>query len=114
MSEVANISIDLSVQKKESEKFKIQYDLKKFKLSKILSNNTNRKTVVLLGAFPDLSEDDLALVILEKSAFTEENVSTENDKNYFLNFQKVDNDLVNNIYGSYRCYPNGDLNGEIL
>lgn len=104
--------IAVTSEKEITESQSIPYDLKNFKLSKILSNNTSRKNVVLLGTFANLSADDLALVILEKSAFTEENVSTENDKSYFVNFKKVENDLVNNIYGSFRCYPDGDLNGE--
>lgn len=90
----------------------VPYDLKNFTLTKILSNNTSRKTVVCLGTFKDLSEEDLALIILEKTAFTEENVATDTDKSYFVNFKTVENLLLNSEYGSFKCFPKGSLNGK--
>lgn len=40
----------------------------------ILSNNTRGKTISVLGKFPKLSETNEAIVILEKKAFTQEQI----------------------------------------
>lgn len=101
------------ISKESIEAPQVPYDLKNFKLSKILSNNTNRKTIVLLGAFEKLPGEELALIILEKLAFTEENVATDSQNRYFDNFSKVDTILVNSEYGSFKCFPEGQLNGKL-
>lgn len=41
-----------------------------FRLERLLSNNTNRKTICLLGHFEDNAEHK-AIVILEKLAFSD-------------------------------------------
>lgn len=65
----------------------------KFRLIKILNNNSARKMVCCLGHFTDLSETDEALIIFEKTAFTktllgctdddddDANVGSNNDAN---------------------------------
>jgi len=42
------------------------YDLSKFQLKRILTNNSVRKSISLLGTFPDLGTDD-AIVVFEKN-----------------------------------------------
>jgi len=41
------------------------YDLSKFRLKRILTNNTVRKSISLLGTFDDPADD--AIVVLEKN-----------------------------------------------
>ncbi|XP_055902887.1 m7GpppX diphosphatase [Eupeodes corollae] len=88
------------------------YDISKFKLTKILNNNTVRKSIALLGTFPDISEVDQALVIFEKNAFTESDVQTDGstDKSFFSSKTKTNVEFLNNIYGSFQCIPESDLN----
>lgn len=43
------------------------YNLSKFRLKRILSNNSVRKSISLLGTFPDLSDTDDAIVVFEKN-----------------------------------------------
>lgn len=47
------------------------YDLAHFEPERILNNNSTHKTVSLLGHFGNLSRDSYAIVVLEKTAFTE-------------------------------------------
>lgn len=47
------------------------YDLAHFEPVRILSNNSTHRTVSLLGHFGNLSRDKYAIVVLEKTAFTE-------------------------------------------
>ena len=107
------------------------YDLNKFKLIRILNNNTRNKSIALLGKFPDLSDTDRAIVIFEKQAFQESDVATKNENetngneeeqvltqknadkvSYFGNNLKVQTEFINNIYGSYQCIPPPDLSGK--
>ncbi|KAH8295354.1 hypothetical protein KR018_010401 [Drosophila ironensis] len=92
------------------------YDLSKFRLKRILSNNSVRKSISLLGTFPDLSETDDAIVVFEKNAYRESDVSTETPKedspkkpSYFSDDLKVATEFVNNIYGSFQVVPGRDL-----
>lgn len=52
------------------------YDLNKFRLERILNNNTRNKSIALLGNFPHLSDSDRAIIIFEKQAFQESDVAT--------------------------------------
>ncbi|KAI8044646.1 hypothetical protein M5D96_000817 [Drosophila gunungcola] len=52
------------------------YDLSKFRLKRILTNNSVRKSISLLGTFPDISETDDAIVVFEKNAYRESDVAT--------------------------------------
>jgi Scavenger mRNA decapping enzyme (DcpS) N-terminal len=52
-----------------------KYKFSDFKPDRILSNNTNRKTITIVGKFPSLSTENQAIILLEKSAFTEENTA---------------------------------------
>lgn len=105
------------------------YDLRKFKLERILQNNTVRKSIALLGKFPDLSQTDQAIVLFEKKAFRESEVQTEdkqaenvdtkteedsmqNGSSYFENDLQIQTEFINNIYGSFQCVPSAKLNGK--
>ncbi|XP_023936869.2 m7GpppX diphosphatase [Bicyclus anynana] len=83
-----------------------QLQLRDFILSKILNNNTNRKIVCALGNFKDKS--GVALVILEKNAFKEEEL---NEKGYFSEDSELRTFFQNDIYGNYVCFPNSSING---
>lgn len=48
-----------------------RFDLAHFEPVRILNNNSTHKTVSLLGHFGNLSRDSYAIVVLEKTAFTE-------------------------------------------
>ncbi|XP_030374012.1 m7GpppX diphosphatase [Scaptodrosophila lebanonensis] len=94
------------------------YDLTKFKLKRILNNNSVRKTIALLGTFPDNDESAAAVVIFEKHAYRESDVATGAPSNeeplkpsYFSTDLSVRTDFVNNIYGSYHCVPASELCG---
>lgn len=47
------------------------YDLAHFEPVRVLNNNSTHKTVTLLGHFGNLSRDSFAIIVLEKTAFTE-------------------------------------------
>lgn len=47
------------------------YDLAHFEPVRILNNNSTHKTVSLLGHFGNLSRDSYAIIVLEKTAFSE-------------------------------------------
>lgn len=78
---------------------KSNYDLSKFQADRILSNNTERKTVCVIGKFPELSEEDQAIIILEKSAFTEEQILSADVQKNFFQFVTLNKEFVNDIYG---------------
>ncbi|XP_022828617.1 m7GpppX diphosphatase [Spodoptera litura] len=84
----------------------IHLQLKDFILEKILNNNTNRKTVCVLGKFKDKS--GVALVILEKNAFKEEDLDNEG---YFSVDTELKTFFENDIYGNYECFPRSSING---
>lgn len=83
--------------------------LKDFVLEKILNNNTNRKTVCVQGKFKDKS--GVALVILEKNAFKEEELD---NSGYFSVDSELRTFFQNDIYGNFECFPRASINGELL
>ncbi|SPP83154.1 m7GpppX diphosphatase [Drosophila guanche] len=92
------------------------YDISKFRLKRILNNNSVRKSISLLGTFPDLSETDEAIVVFEKNAYQESDISTEAASkespakpSYFSAELKVNTEFINNIYGSFQVVPSLDL-----
>lgn len=80
--------------------------LANYRVDRILSNNTNRKTVVLLGHFTESAEEQ-AIVVLEKKSFTEEELL---DGRYIEKVVRIDEQFVNDIYGNYELVPGEDLN----
>ncbi|XP_013119512.2 m7GpppX diphosphatase [Stomoxys calcitrans] len=123
-----NSEITTSIEEKTPTKqATASYDLNKFRLHRILNNNTRNKSIALLGRFPDVSENDQAIIVLEKQSFQESDVATSSDNSngvakedvvvnlaaasYFNNDLKVQTEFINNIYGNYRCSPPSELNG---
>ncbi|GBP26835.1 m7GpppX diphosphatase [Eumeta japonica] len=84
----------------------IHIKLKDFVPEKILSNNTNRKTVCVLGKFE--SRPGVVLVILEKNAFKEDEL---NKDGYFSVENEVKTLFENDIYGNFECFPKSSING---
>ncbi|XP_050067317.1 m7GpppX diphosphatase [Anopheles maculipalpis] len=54
----------------------ICYDLAQFRTVRVLNNNSTHKCVALLGHFGNLSPEKQAIVVLEKRAFTETEITT--------------------------------------
>lgn len=84
-------------------------DLSNFKIEKIISNNTKGKTVCLQGSFD--SHEGSGLVILEKTAFEEENLKQDSD--YFSKESSLKKIFHNDIYGNYEFYPKINLNSKL-
>lgn len=93
-------------------------DLTKFRLERILSNNSQSKTICIVGEFVDSGQR--AIVIFEKSAFTEENVRTssesENDNSvsFFASSTELKEVFVNDIYGNFDCIPSAEINSKSI
>lgn len=126
------------------------YDLAKFQLTRILYNNSKNKSVCVLGSFvnknapnenllddcevagiaagdktddknaADVLEKQQAIIILEKTAFTQKDVNTDNDDDkttenkriYFSSETKLKQQFINDIYGNFECYPSPDINSK--
>lgn len=84
-----------------------QLELKDFIVENILNNNTNRKTVCLQGRFKNKS--GVALVILEKNAFKEEELD---ESGYFSVDTELRTFFQNDIYGNFECFPRSAINGK--
>lgn len=81
-------------------------DLSKFKLEKILHNNSKGKSVCLQGTFEH--SEGVGIVFLEKTAFEESSLSQGSD--YFSEESGLKKIFHNDIYGNYECYPKPELN----
>nr|XP_022910498.1 m7GpppX diphosphatase [Onthophagus taurus] len=81
-------------------------NLADFTIDKVLSNNTKCKSVSLLGSFEGV--DGKGLVILEKTAFEDDHLTTNSE--YFHKNNSLNKIYHNNIYGNYEYLVNGSLN----
>lgn len=116
------------------------FELSAFVLEKVLSNFTQRKMICCLGRFTDRgSESDRAIIIFEKAAFAENQLSppattaaatnakvgagddekaagedinkTTSTKSYFFSSaSRLREMFVNDIYGNFECFPSPELN----
>lgn len=84
------------------------HDLSSFKVRKVLSNNTNRKVVCLEGSFD--CKEGVGLIVLEKTAFQDEDFTNEGGSDYFTEKSVLKKQFHNDIYGNYEFYPKADLN----
>lgn len=84
-----------------------QLELKDFIPTNIINNNTNRKTVCVLGNFKDKS--GVALVLLEKNAFKAEELDSNG---YFSAESELKTFFQNDIYGNFECFPKNSINGK--
>lgn len=85
-------------------------DLSKFKVDKILHNNTNRKSICVQGSFESCK--GVALILLEKPAFSEDSFTEKN--NYFTEENTLKKVFHNDIYGNYEYYPKINLNCKLV
>lgn len=102
------------------------YDLSTFQLDRILSNNSKSKTICVLGTFPSQQSADStepAIVVFEKTAFTEDDVNTLHDKHdddelntkprrYFSLETQLKQEFINDIYGNFQCFPIPAINSN--
>lgn len=82
-----------------------------FKLKEILQNSTNRKAIFLKGSFE--FEEGEAVVILEKSAFSEENF-LNGSGDYFPGKNHLEKIFQNDIYGDYNYITDSALNSKLF
>lgn len=103
----------------------IAYDLSKFRLERILNNNSKSKTICVLGTFPSQQSADTtepAIVVLEKTAFTEIDVRTHSDDDddglntiqprFFSLETQLKQEFINDIYGNFQCFPIPAINSN--
>jgi hypothetical protein len=70
--------------------------LKDFVFGRVLSANQSRKTIFVLGKFPNLSEENQAIITIENIGFTEDQF--KDDESSLLKHIELHLDLVNDIY----------------
>lgn len=85
-------------------------DLSDFKSEAILTNNTRSKSICLKGTFS--GKDGVGIVLLEKTAFTENDLT--DGKNYLSPDCYLKKDFSNDIYGNYQFFPKAELNGKFI
>ncbi|XP_053680216.1 m7GpppX diphosphatase [Anopheles nili] len=117
----------------------ICYDLAHFRTVRVLSNNSTHKSATLLGQFTNLSAEKFAIVVLEKRAFTEAEITTappssdtptqreiggsesenehteKNDpagsgRTFFTSSSQLCKEFVNDVYGNFLCTVDPTLN----
>ncbi|XP_055543212.1 m7GpppX diphosphatase-like [Wyeomyia smithii] len=95
------------------------YDLAGFVPVRILNKNSTHKSVSLLGHFVSLSRDDYAIIVLEKTAFTEgqlknhkrHQTSMQPSKEVFsLTTSQLRTKFVNDTYGNFLCVADPEVN----
>lgn len=84
------------------------FEWKEFKFEKILSNNSARKVVFVLGT----CNEKPAIVILEKLSFTEELFASENDEDNFIRNSVMASIFKNDIYENCFCLADMKLNSK--
>lgn len=109
----APASKKIKLDDKNGDKRKDEHDdnlvktLSDFKLERILSNNSNRKTICIQGSFP--GKDGIALLIFEKKSFTD--TEFNNDDGYLTGNSVLKCVFKNDVYYSYECFPDIMLSG---
>ena len=79
-------------------------DFGTFQQKRILSENSQRKTICVEGTFSDRAGK--AIVLLEKKPFNEEIL-----KNTLTAESVVNKEFSNDVYGFYECFPKEKYNG---
>ena len=69
-----------------------------FKFDCILSENPTSKSIAVTGKFPEDSNDNFAVILAEKLAFTKESI-----ENLFTEKTTFTHNFQNDIYGQYTC-----------
>lgn len=99
------------------------YDLSTFRLERILSNSSKTKSICVLGTFPSQETAEIdtqpAIVVLEKTAFTDDDVKTLADdecngvqRRYFSLETQLKQEFINDIYGNFQCFPIPAINSN--
>ena len=78
-----------------------------FQVTKVLNEDSQRKSIFLLGRFGDSKKD--AVVMLEKTPFSEDVAKDMLTKTSILK-----NVMHNDIYGTYQLFPKQELNGKLF
>ena len=78
-----------------------------FQVTKVLNEDSQRKSIFLLGRFGDSKKD--AVVMLEKTPFSEDVAKDMLTKTSILK-----NVMHNDIYGTYQLFPKQELNGRLF
>lgn len=94
------------------DELKHQLCLKDFKLTQILFNDASKKFIGVLGIFPKISENDKAIVLIEKVAFTNETFEADEESKSFLKNADLETVFQNDIYGKFSCSVSADLNSK--
>jgi hypothetical protein len=99
------IKVQSDVQENSENIHTVLKDFSEFQQKRILSDNSQRKTICIEGSFNN--REGTAIVLLEKKPFNEEILKNTLDSNCTL--QK---EFSNDIYGFYECFPSVKYNGE--
>lgn len=99
------IKIQSDIQENDENIHTVLKDFSEFQQKRILSINSQRKTICIEGSFNNKS--GTAIVLLEKKPFNEE--SLKNTLDYSCTLHK---EFSNDIYGFYDCFPSVKYNGE--
>ncbi|KAK0083727.1 hypothetical protein PV325_008325 [Microctonus aethiopoides] len=91
----------------EDEVHELMKDLSKFKVEKVLRNNSIQKLVAVVGTFEKC--DGNALVILEKKIFPDEALTLS--QGFFNETTEVNKIYQNDIYRGYDVFPTNKFNG---
>jgi hypothetical protein len=83
-----------------------EFDWQQFKFEKILSNNSSRKSIFILGS----CFEKPAIVILEKQAFTEEQFTSNEKHENFLQNSYIEKIFKNDIYENCLCWADAKVN----
>ena len=76
-----------------------------FELGRVLSDNSERKMMVVTGRFS--GREDEAVVVVEKSPLTPDTV-----KQMLTNKTRTELTLQNDIYGTFQCFPPPSSNSK--
>lgn len=111
------------------------YDLSTFRLERILSKNSKTKMICVLGTFPsqespDSGNTEPAIILLEKTAFTDHDVNTTHNngddvdddddgtatqRNTYFSLQtQLQKEFINDIYGNFLCFPLPAINSKFF
>lgn len=98
--------VDCAVQENGENIHSVLRDFSEFRQKRILSDNSQRKTICIEGSFNN--REGTAIVLLEKKPFNEEILKDTLDSNCTLH-----KEFSNDIYGFYECFPSLKYNGEL-
>lgn len=101
---MSSVSEEKDSNSEVSDKHKSISDLSNFVFKRVLSDFGQRKTICIEGSFSD--REGKAVLWLEKTPFSEEIV-----KQLSTNKSTLKKEFINDVYGSYACQIDPDLNG---